>query len=396
MKVNMQKIIAGIVFLSVSSCFANKSYNNLQSIFHHRATQIQHKQKASCDLQLGNLIFYFTQDPIMNKIPTVALEQASTATHKEVCFFFPHAQVKNGGCRKMIHQLPQHNEDYYILQLTEEKKPIPGLSLKITYDPTKIVFYHARFNPMQQFKGVSFRFYDKGTIDQMQAKSDTMLQVASAETPPSIVIDCGHGGRDTGAVVHGVPEKKIALATGKQLAKLLDKAGYNVLLTRNKDVFIPLDGRTTFANTRGADLFVSLHANYAHRKGAAGIETFYIPERLLDYSSTHFSDNATQRGLSRLVAHKEAQRVQASKLFAQTIQRHMLAAVKKKHFAVVDRRVKCKPLQVLLGTTMPAALVELGFLSNLQERKLLQKKGYQSLLAKGIYQAINAYFKSIA
>jgi len=174
-----------------------------------------------------------------------------------------------------------------------------------------------------------------------------------------VVIDPGHGGRDPGAVHHGVRESNVVLAISHMVAERLSRHdNIQVYMTRHTDVFVPLSERVSFANQM-ADLFVSVHANAVNnRPNVSGIETWYTPH-------------------SREVGF-------TSRQFAQIIQRHMIEAT-----GAVDRGARTTPnFVVTRDTTMPAVLLEVGFLSNAQEAARLASTAHQQLLAQAIYEGI--------
>ncbi len=139
------------------------------------------------------------------------------------------------------------------------------------------------------------------------------------------------------------------------------------------------DKRTMRANQMNADLFVSIHANAAASSAVQGIETYYTSPLLLRGSK------------SEDIAHSfMANREQKSKLLANCIQTNVLKYAPKR-YGLVDRKVKDAIIQVLLGTDMPAALVEVGFLTNEIEAKRLANPTYQNSIAQGLFEGIRAY-----
>lgn len=180
-----------------------------------------------------------------------------------------------------------------------------------------------------------------------------------------IVIDPGHGGDDFGTQTLIKPtykEKNLNLATAKMLQDYLRQLGYEVLMTRNKDFFISLEKRSQFANAQKSDLFVSVHYNSAPSSKAEGIEIFY-----------YWGD-------------KNKERVQASKNLAETVLKHIIGTTKAK-----SRGIKNGNLAVLRKTTMPAILIEGGFLTNEEELTKLKNSAYLKAIAWGAAQGIHAY-----
>ena len=174
------------------------------------------------------------------------------------------------------------------------------------------------------------------------------------------------------------------------MASLLKKKGYEVLLTRKADYFVALDERTSFANTQGADLFVSLHANSCPKPEISGIETYYTSSDL--FKSLHASAlDASADYVKKIRSNRD----RSSSKLAQCIHGATLSLAGGKNITA-DRKVKKSVGQVLLGTQMPAALIEMGFLSNDNETMLLQDSSYQTLLAQGIAAGIDRYYKEAA
>lgn len=217
-----------------------------------------------------------------------------------------------------------------------------------------------------------------------------------------IVIDAGHGGKDCGTTsVEGICEKTIVLEVAKFLSQELKDRGYMVFMTRSSDVYIDLRKRTEFANTRGADLFVSVHANSMPKdspKTPSGVETYFLSparsERAEQVAKvenqgdietmSHFATKSFLNTIStfHLVAsHKLAIEIQSS----------ILDQVRQK-YNTHDGAVREGPFWVLAGALMPSVLIEIGYASHKLEGKLIAKKEYQKLLAKGIADGVDGYF----
>jgi len=208
----------------------------------------------------------------------------------------------------------------------------------------------------------------------------------------TIVIDAGHGGKDPGAVNgDGILEKDITLEVAKELKKILDKT-YNVYLTRNDDTYLPLRQRTEYAIQRKADLFISLHVNSCNNPQVFGVETYYL---------SLASDESAERtaAMENAVAEKSINdfeslltkilkdtKVEESCKLAELVQENIVNTINSN-----DRGVKRAPFIVLIGTKVPAILIEIGFLSNPDEAKLLSSKSYQKKIATSIADAIEEY-----
>ncbi len=188
-----------------------------------------------------------------------------------------------------------------------------------------------------------------------------------------IVIDPGHGGKDRGAKgVRGLLEKDVVLDIAIKLKKIIKKKfGYKVILTRNKDVFIPLEERTAIANAKKADIFISIHANASKRKDASGIETYYLDfaksERALETAARenkvplfNIRDDI-QYILADMVANTK---MNESSQLAGIIQNNLIRGMRKKFKGVKDLHAKGGPFYVLYGANMPSVLVETYCITN--------------------------------
>ncbi|MCH8207840.1 MAG: N-acetylmuramoyl-L-alanine amidase [Nitrospinae bacterium] len=229
---------------------------------------------------------------------------------------------------------------------------------------------------------------------------------SSKKEIPIIVIDPGHGGKDDGAKGQkGLLEKHVNLAVSQRLKKVLEKRyKFNVIMTREDDTFISLKGRGEIANQKGADLFVSVHANAAPRKSAKGIETYYLgsasSERALSTAAREngelvqsVSDNQVQKILASLIS---TTKMNDSARLAGRVQSQLHKQLSKKYSGVNNLGVKEGPFFVLHDTNMASILVEVGFVTNKQEAARLKKPAYLDRLAEAIAQAIYDYMKEKA
>lgn len=232
-------------------------------------------------------------------------------------------------------------------------------------------------------------------------ESSTLAPAPSLSTKKKIVIDPGHGGKDCGAMgVAKVCEKQIVLEVAKYLQAELKKRGYITYMTRERDIFIDLIERTKFANDKGADLFVSIHANSipVGRKSPSGIETYFLStnrsqKALKVAEAENIGDIATMNYFSKqtFLHTINNHRLIASSKLAVDIQAGMVDSVRKKHKNIIDGGVKDGPFWVLAGALMPSVLIEIGYVSHQSEGKLLTTKDYQKLLATGIADGIEDY-----
>ncbi len=213
-------------------------------------------------------------------------------------------------------------------------------------------------------------------------------------TAKTIVIDPGHGGKDPGGIgVGNQYEKPIALAISKKIAAILTAKGYTVLLTRDSDKFIPLKERTAFAIRHKADLFLSIHANASYNSNANGIETYYLnvsstdkdAERIAarENANSGYTIQELESLLKGLIVESKSK---DSRRLAAHIQRELVAET-----GAIDRGVKHARFVVLIGTSVPAILIETGFLTNPTEAAKLTSDTYQAKVASAIVRGVEKF-----
>ncbi len=233
-------------------------------------------------------------------------------------------------------------------------------------------------------------------------KNDTFIKT-KRKKHKKIVLDAGHGGKDCGAMsANLVCEKDIVLEVVKFLHKELKKRDYSVLLTRDKDIYIDLVARTELANKKGADLFISVHANSIPKhstSNAHGIETYFLStarsERARKVAEQENKDDVNLMDYfskSLLLNSLNTQRLIVSNKLAIDVQYGMLQSIRKNYPDVVDGGVREGPFWVLAGALMPSILIEIGYNSHAIESKRIQSKPYQKILAKGIADGIDSFF----
>ncbi len=220
----------------------------------------------------------------------------------------------------------------------------------------------------------------------------------------TIVIDPGHGGRDTGAKGYrkGVYEKNVTLELARRLAKKIrKKLKCKVILTRTRDKFLALEERTAIANTKNADLFISLHTNAHKDRRAYGIETYLLNLATDDESiMVAARENATSKKnisdldpiLKDLL---QSAKIDESTMMAGLVQDSLIRHLKKRYSRIRNKGVKKAPFYVLLGAQMPAILIETSFISNSRECGRLMTKKYQEALCEGIVNGLINYIKEI-
>lgn len=273
-------------------------------------------------------------------------------------------------------------------------------------DPFRIVIdvwgkngaLHAAETPAEGFR--------KGSAGQLSGKVPRRaLARQLALGVRRIVVDPGHGGKDFGApgFIPGVHEKDVVLAISKRVAaKIRDILGIEAILTRTGDRYLTLEERTAFANTRHADLFVSIHTNASRDPRAFGIETYFLNLATDDDSiRVAAMENATStKNISDLHSILEGllknAKINESRHLANLVQDSLLANMNHRGYGrIKDKGVKQAPFYVLLGARMPSILVETSFISNREECRRLMTPAYQNHLAESIVQGLRTYIKAI-
>jgi N-acetylmuramoyl-L-alanine amidase len=211
----------------------------------------------------------------------------------------------------------------------------------------------------------------------------------------TMVIDAGHGGDDIGARGRGgAEEKQITLQVARRLRSLIEaRLGIRVILTRDDDTRMSLDDRAAVANNSKADLFLSLHTNASPVPAVSGTEVFHLRldregEQALRTAATGAVALPVLGGATRSIDIirwdlAQARHVEASAAFGAMLEEELRAQVK-----MSARPRHAAPLRVLTSVNMPAALIEIGYLTNAEEERQVRSDDYQTALAQGIYNAI--------
>jgi N-acetylmuramoyl-L-alanine amidase len=211
-----------------------------------------------------------------------------------------------------------------------------------------------------------------------------------------IVVDAGHGGWDMGTVGRqGLLEKDLALEIAQRLGVLLEqRLGLEVIYTRTDDTFVPLGRRAAIANQVGADLFISVHANYSSLSAARGVETYFTSARP---STQVLAEEEKEVGTApelQLSASDLRSKSEASQKLATSVQQALYGAVASKSPGVRNRGVKAASFVVLTGTTMPAILAEVSFVSSPTDEHNLQDPFYRQNIAEALYRGVARYAAS--
>ena len=218
----------------------------------------------------------------------------------------------------------------------------------------------------------------------------------------TVVIDPGHGGDDRGALgTRGLEEKTLVLDVSRRLARRLRASGLEVILTRDDDVFVPLEVRTSLANDARSDLFVSVHANSALEEAPRGFETFFVSLEGTDEEARQVAQRENgafrasgpgQAALDPLVGllgdMMVSEHVTESSEFSKMVQEELSSIP-----GTARRGVKQAPFVVLMGVQMPASLIEIGFLSNREDEASLRLTAHREAIAEAVAQAVIRFGK---
>ncbi len=219
-----------------------------------------------------------------------------------------------------------------------------------------------------------------------------------------VVLDPGHGGRSLGAKGStGTREKDLVLNVAENLkTRLEDGLGIKVVLTRTADYYVGLKERTAIANNNRADLFLSVHANATFRRDIDGYETYYLNLRSTDKQARSYAEvenkalgvqgGEDDKALLEAILWDMAQTayLQESSELASMVQKRIVGELRGR-----DRGVRQAPLAVLMGARMPAALVEIGYISNPEQEVRLNRKSHQDQIAQALYRAIEDYHRGL-
>ncbi len=222
----------------------------------------------------------------------------------------------------------------------------------------------------------------------------------------TIVIDPGHGGGDPGAVAHGLKEKFITLEVAQELKRQLEESGrYRVVLTRSKDFYVRLFQRVDIAREVGGDLFISIHADKIDRKGVRGASIYTLSETASDVETERLAEDENNAGfIAGVDLSQESQdvadilldlamreKMNESNLFA----RMLGNAFAQQKVRLLPNSHRSAGFAVLKAPDVPSVLLEIGFLSNAEEAKLLSSNRFHRNISTSVLAGIDAYFRKI-
>jgi len=277
------------------------------------------------------------------------------------------------------------------------KKKIGNVTLRIAqFDKNTVRIVYSSNKPFY------FSYSLKNSLLKTYLKPTKKPKLFAMPKKKVIVIDPGHGGRDVGGVgLNNRYEKIATLKIAKYLKYYLQQKGYKVYLTRYKDIKIPLKMRPRIANEKKADLFISIHCNIApkHLKKIHGIETYFLSptknEKAIQVARVENKEVKKLNYLDQRVILNflSKEKIISSNKLAIDVQNNLINHLKKKYSYIKNGGVRPAPFWVLVGTQMPAILIETGYLTNPIEAKRLFSPTYQRELAKAIAKGVESYFR---
>ena len=242
-----------------------------------------------------------------------------------------------------------------------------------------------------------------GSYSSSSSKSSSKAKTVNKKK--IIVLDPGHGGKDPGAIGYsGVYEKNITLAMAKELKVILEKEWYKVHLTRSTDIFIPLRDRVKIARKYNADLFMSIHADSAVNRSAKGLSVYTLSETASDKEAAALAERENKAdvvaGLNLLEHSKEVSDILINLAQRETMNRSsefasFMVQEMRKSVKLRDNTHRFAGFAVLKAPDVPSVLLEMGYLSNRTEERLLKQKDYRRKLAVSTSKAVEKYFDNM-
>jgi N-acetylmuramoyl-L-alanine amidase len=224
--------------------------------------------------------------------------------------------------------------------------------------------------------------------------------------PPVVVIDPGHGGIDPGAISQGgLYEKHVTLAMAREIRNELAALGsYRIILTRSRDVFIPLRGRVAIARRAGADLLLSIHADKLENRSVRGLSVYTLSERASDAEAAALAERENKADLLADVDLRGAA-PDVTNILIDLVQRDTknqsaklagtLVSQMRGEVALLSRTHRFAGFAVLKAPDVPSVLIEVGFLSNAEDEALLRSASGRRKIARGIARGVDGYFTSV-
>jgi len=367
-------LLLALAFVSMLCVWRASGQVVIKKVCHHHAPTADY-------VELGNCIVYATG------IKVGEVEE-STRMHngvEERCFTVQNALINDAECKTMVKTINGDTNKYGYRLTIENTKP-HTIVFRFAYKPEQCVISYKYIESIQHEKGIAFNVYNRSLMQLLKKQHSPIIRTVSLDHKPIIVLDPGHGGLDSGAIDdEGTTEKDICLAVARDVQTCLTHEGYTVFLSRIDDRDVALDVRTQMARASHADLMVSLHANSSPNFEASGIEFFFLDPQ---YMHEHQGIDASWYMICKELM---KQRLVYSKKLAAALEKSVLEVCARYKVGCRTRGVKTAVSQILVGSCTPTALIELGFLTNVDEAKRLRTRQYQKILAAGIASGIHAY-----
>ncbi len=292
----------------------------------------------------------------------------------------------------------------YVVDLRGEGKAVQSATIKSLTSPTNIDSSRV---PLMKTKetssGIKAVNTPQKTPDAKQTSSVKVgLQPFNKMKKHIVMLDPGHGGKDPGAISKtGHYEKDLTLKMGRETRKLLEKAGYKVVMTRDSDVYISLRGRVKKAHQAQADLFISIHADSSTNSSAKGLSVYTLSETSSDKEAAALAErenksdilfemdlgDVKQDASMVLIDLAQGETMKQSRRYAD-----LLATEMRKAVHTLPQPHRHAGFAVLKSPSVPAVLLEMGYLSNRTEEAQLQKASYRQKLSEALVRAVNKYF----
>jgi N-acetylmuramoyl-L-alanine amidase len=283
---------------------------------------------------------------------------------------------------------------------TGSLKLVPGFSQALHDDEAVSLDQPVRYHDGDLFVHTK----DADRLRKLFSSSKPACRPQKKQKKLVVVLDPGHGGRDPGAIDNGLQEKAINLQIARRLKKRLESKGFEVVMTRDSDVFLPLEDRPAVATRLGADLFVSIHANAEDSGAVTGVETFFCKgaarrpseRRALRRLCKQYGRDGATRDMT--AAEKQVANevmIESARAHRVRLARHIQRCLSDEA-GTLSRGIKPGPWRVLRCARCPAVLVEVGFLTSRVEAARLQNPIHQEHIAKGIAEGIARYASTLS
>ena len=320
------------------------------------------------------------------------------------------------GIEKNIHRVViDISKDITFSYISKEKKLTITLDKQISKahpfkENKNLLLKRIRIRPEQKQIEINFRsdfkikdiFLIKGNKSKKTRIVVDVEKLKVVTKKKTIVIDAGHGGKDSGAIgINKILEKNVTLTVAKKLKKKLEEQNFKVILTRNSDLYLKLRKRVIVARNNKSDLFISLHADYHKNKNVNGVSVYTLSEKASDKEAEALARRENKEdlidGLDLSVESKEVTNILIDLAQRETMNQssyfvNFLLDELKNKTKLLQRTHRFAGFAVLKAPDIPSVLIEMGYLSNRNDAKLLTNSKYHDKLVNGITKAIKRYF----